>query len=180
MTRRLFAGAALAPLFASAAAPRVSRADLRSLEKNFDNRINQAVPEDPLDLLGNTRGIYLEGYGVVLSAEVGLVIAPAPTPFAPTQTREAKERLRQRKLARAPLLRKLMRDMLVTTATNLRGVPMNEQVVVGVTLFYQSWEDTSGLPGQILVQAQRKALADLEAGRVKPEALASIIQEQVL
>ncbi|MBM3734799.1 MAG: hypothetical protein FJW39_03360 [Acidobacteria bacterium] len=166
-----------AVLFAAPA--RIQRADLRILEQSFDRRINQAAVEDPFDLLGNTRAIYLEKFGVVLSSEVGLVVSPAPTPFAPTHTKEAKERLRQRKLAHLPLLRRLMRDMMVSSATNLKSMPLEEQVVVGVNLFYQSWEDTTGLPSQIVMQTQRKTLTDFEAGRIKAEALQAAIREQV-
>jgi hypothetical protein len=162
-----------------AAPPRISRAELKAAEQAFDRRVSQAAVDDPFDLLGTTRGVYLDKVGVVFSAEVGLVVSPAPTPFAPTLSREAKERLRQRKLARLPVLRGLMRDMMVSSATTLRTLPMEENVVLGVTLFYRSWEDTAGLPGQIVLQAQRRALVDFEAGRIKADALQAAIREQV-
>lgn len=178
MSRRwMLALASCAVLFA--AVPRVSRAELKALEQNFDRRISQAAADDPLDLLGNTRAVYLEKVGVVFSAEVGLVVSPAPTPFAPVQSPEVRERLRQRKLARLPMLRKMMRDMMVTSATGLKSMPMDEQVIVGVSLFYRPWEDVAGLPGQIVMQASRRTLADIESGRIKPEAATSAIQEQV-
>jgi len=72
-----------------------------------------------------------------------------------------------------------MRDMMVSSATNLKSMPLEEQVVVGVNLFYQSWEDTTGLPSQIVMQTQRKTLTDFEAGRIKAEALQAAIREQV-
>lgn len=162
-----------------AAPARIARADLKVVEQAFDRRINQAAMDDPFDLLGNTRGVYLDKFGVVFSAEVGLVVSPAPTPFAPTLGKDAKERLRQRKLARLPMLRGLMRDMLVSSGASLRGLPLEEQVVVGLNLFYRSWEDTTGLPGQIVIQAQRRVLVDFEAGRIKADALQAAIKEQV-
>lgn len=178
MRRRSILAIAFSALLA-AAAPRISRSELRVLEQNFDRRISQASADDPLDLLGNTRGVYLEKTGVVFSTEVGLVVSPAPTPFAPVQSPEVRERLRQRKLARLPMLRKMMRDMMITSATSLKSLPQDEQVVVGVSLFYRPWEDVTGLPGQIVMQATRKTLADIESGRIKPEAAAAAIQEQV-
>ncbi len=33
------------------------------------------------DLLGTTRGVYLEGYGVVFSAELDLIVTPNLNPF---------------------------------------------------------------------------------------------------
>ena len=41
----------------------------------------------------------------------------------------------------------------------------NEQIVFGVTLFYYNWEDTSGLPAQIVMQAERQKLLDAQLGR---------------
>ena len=129
MTRPwILALAGCAMLFA--AAPRVSRAELKALEQNFDRRISQASADDPLDLLGNTRAVYLEKTGVVFSTEVGLVVSPAMTPFQPVQTPEVKERLRQRKISRLPMLRKMMRDMMVTSAVSLKSMPADEQVVI--------------------------------------------------
>ena len=173
----ILAIASCAMLFA--AAPRISRTELKALELNFDRRISQASADDPLDLLGNTRGVYLEKTGVIFSTEVGLVVSPAPTPFQPTQSAEVRERLRQRKLSRLPMLRKMMRDMMVTSAIALRSMPPEEQVVVGVSLFYRPWEDVTGLPAQIFMQASRRTLTEIETGKIKPDAAASAMEEQV-
>jgi hypothetical protein len=37
-------------------------------------------------------------------------------------------------------------------------MPPGEQVVLAVSLFHYSWEDYSGLPGQIVMQAERQKL----------------------
>jgi hypothetical protein len=178
MSRRLILAVSSA-LALFAATPRISRADLRPLEQGFDQRINQAAVDDPLDLLGNTRAIYLGNVGVIFSTEVGLVVSPAITPFTPAPTPEVRERLRQRKIARLPMLRKIMRDMMIASALGLKSMPMEEQIVMGVSLFYRPWEDITGLPVQIVMQASRRTLADIEAGRIKPEASGAAIQEQV-
>jgi hypothetical protein len=170
---------ALIALAATAAAPRVSRADLLSVERSFNQSLMSFNAGDPIDLLGPTRGVYLEKYGVVFSAEVGLVVVPAATPFRPKPGKEELERLRQRKMARLPQFRQLMRDMLVNSGNALKTLPADEQVVVGVTFFAHSFEDTTGLPAQILMQAQRKTLVDFEAGRIGRNALQAAIQETV-
>ncbi len=160
----LLAGAALA---AATQKPLVSRAALAALEKNFDQRIYQRFGvDDPMDLLGTTRGVYLDGFGALFTAELSLVLAPTITPFRPTISKDQAARLRERKLARLPALKQTMLDMMVTSAANLKEVPLEEQIVVGVSLQYYSWEDTAGLPGQILMQAQRKTLVGFESGRL--------------
>jgi hypothetical protein len=38
----------------------------------------------------------------------------------------------------------------------LGSIPDTDQVVVGVRLLYQPWEDTSGMPTQIVLKGSRK------------------------
>lgn len=174
MKALFFAALALA----TAAAPRVPRSALLAMERGFDQRIQRVNIDDPLDLLGTTRGIYLEKYGAVFTCEVDLAVT-AITPFRPQLSAEEKERLRAKKAARLGMVRQLMRDMMVSSATSLKTVPENEQISVGVTFFYRTWELTNGLPSQLVMTAPRKALVDFEAGRMKADALNAVIQEQV-
>ena len=152
----------LALVAAPAERPRVVRESLAALERIFDSRIERQSIEDPFMLLGTTRGVYLEGYGAVLTAEVNLVSGPAITPFRPALSREEISRLHARKQQRLPELRRIRREMLMDAAGALEAVPAGEQIVLAVTLFYYSWEDRSGLPSQILMQAQRQQLLNLK------------------
>jgi hypothetical protein len=161
-----------------AAPVKVSRASLAALERRFDERIERFNIDDPFYLLGSARGVYLENYGVVFTAEVNLVMGPSVTPFRPRLNKDEIDRLRQRKLNRLDDLRKLMRDMMIHSAATLKEVPEAEQIVVGVNLFHHSWENTAGLPSQLVMQARRKDLAGFESGRVTAEALAAAIREQ--
>ncbi|MGB9605570.1 MAG: hypothetical protein ACP5U2_09645 [Bryobacteraceae bacterium] len=151
--------AALAP----ADRPRAIRAALSTLERVFDSRIERQAVEDPFMLLGTTRGVYLEGYGAVLTAEVNLVSSPAVTPFRPTLSKEEIARLNAKKQQRLALLRQMMREMLLDAAGSLEAMPAGEQVVLAVSLFYYSWEDRTGLPGQILMQASKQQLLAVRA-----------------
>lgn len=167
-----FLTAALA--FASAAQkPRLVRESLAALERILDSRIERHSIEDPFLLLGTTRGLYLEGYGAVLTVEVNLVSGPAITPFRPALSREEIARLHARKLQRLPMLRQIMREMLLDAAASLEAVPPEEQVVLAVSLFYYSWEDRAGLPSQILMQAQRQQLLKLRQ-RAVPESVITV------
>ena len=170
---------ALAALAATAAAPRVSRADLQTMERRLNQSLMSFSADDPIDLLGPMRGVYLEKYGAVFSAEIGLVVVPAATPFRPKPGKEEIARLRQRKLGRLAQVRQLMRDMLVNTGASLKNVPLEEQVVLGVTFFAHPFEDNAGVPAQLLMQVQRKTLVEYEAGRMNRAALQAAIQETV-
>lgn len=157
---------------------RVTRAAMAAMEKSIDQRLETQVVESPFLLLGMTRGIYLQGYGAVFTAEVNLASGPSVTPFRPKLTPEDIARLHQKKLERLPVLRKAMREMLVAAAGSLDTVAPEERLVVGVSLFNFSWENASGLPAQILMQAPRKTLLDFQTGRRNPSALESAVEVQ--
>ncbi len=138
--------------------PRIARASLASLEKGFDGRIARPGSPDPYDPLGNTRGVYLDGYGVVFTTELNLVYTPPMTPFRPALSKEDIENLYRKKQAKLAVLKQTMRDMLVSSASALDALPPGEQVVVAVTLFYYNWEQRGALPSQIVMQAPKSAL----------------------
>jgi hypothetical protein len=150
----------LAFFFAAQEAPpashaRVTRAALASVEKNFDGRFYTL---EAFDLLGATRGVYLEGYGAVFSTELNLIVSPNLSPFHQSFTKIEIARIHDRKVQRLPLLKQKMREMLMASAASLENLPPSEQVVLAVTLFHYSWEDYTGLPTQIVMQAERQKL----------------------
>ncbi len=71
------------------------------MEKSLDNRISRLWQDNPFLLLGPTRGVYLEGYGAVFTAEVNLVANPISLMQA-TLTKEDIAKHRQKKLERIP------------------------------------------------------------------------------
>jgi hypothetical protein len=156
--------------------PAVTRAALAAVESSFDGRIQRLGQAEPFDLLGNTRGVYLEGFGVVFSAELSLIVTPSISPFRPSISKELMEKIHQKKLDRVPVLKQAMRDMLVSSAASLGAIPSNEQIAVGVTLFYYSWEGRSGLPSQIIMQASKSSLLDAHLGKSTEAALAAAIR----
>ena len=137
--------------------PRVPRQTLSDLESRLDTELaSLGGVNDPVDLLGAARGIYLDGYGVVLTAEASLIVTPGLNPFKTEMTAPEKEKIRQRKLDRLPMLRQAMRDVWRDSASALTSVPDNQQVVIAVRLLYLSWEDTHGLPGEIVMKGDRR------------------------
>ncbi|MFN3322777.1 MAG: hypothetical protein ACK5AZ_04715 [Bryobacteraceae bacterium] len=165
----------LCAVLAAGERPKVARASVMAMEKSFDARLER-MTSDPYLLLGMSRGVYLDGFGVVFTAEVNLAIAPGAGPFRPAFTKEDIARLRQQKLERLPILRETMRKMLLDAAASLDGVPVTELVVVGVNIFRYSFEDPAGIPDQIVMQAPRQNLLELQSGRGDRAALESSIQ----
>jgi hypothetical protein len=164
LAKRILCGLGAALVLAAAVVP---YSEVRNAERAIDRRIEGHDVADPIDLLGFTRGVYLEGTGAVFTAEVNLVLGPVISPFRPDITKDDIAKLHERKRVRLPELRKVMTDALISTATTMKSVPPQEQVVFGVTMFYQPWEDAAGLPRQIVMQAKRQSLLDFEKGTLK-------------
>lgn len=146
---------------------RIPAAKIGELEKSFDSRLlTLADANEPLDLMGDTRGIQLDGYGLVFTSEVSLVVTPSINPFQKEIPPAVRQRVHQRRVERLPLLKAAMKEMLRNMATTAAQLPANEQLVLSVRLFYGAWEDTTGMPGQVVMRASR---ADAAAGKVETE-----------
>jgi hypothetical protein len=149
---------ALALPLGAAQPPDLKRAPLTPIERALDNCIGGTTADDPADILGSTRGLYLEGYGAVFTTEVSLVYTPGLSPFRQKVTADEVKRMHDRKQKRVPLLRQAMREMLMSAANALSSLPPREQIVVAVRFLYLPWEDTTGLPSQLVMQADRATL----------------------
>lgn len=136
--------------------PAVSLMSTSEVEKQLDKKISTVGGNQPVMLLGNARALYIDGFGVVVTQEISLVQTPYPNPFRPPITPQETTQTHQRKLDRLPLARQTIREMWTMAAMKLSSLPDNEQIVIAERLLYQSWEDTKGLPGVILVRATRK------------------------
>lgn len=153
---------------------RITRASMQVLERGSDSSLEGMLTDDPLRILGSTRAVYLDGYGVVFSAEIELAPGSTPNPFRMQFTKEDLARIKEKKKVRLSQLREHMRTLLVTYAT--LDVPLHENVALAVTIPYFRQEDSAGLPRQIVMSAPRKLLLDARAG--KPEGLASALKVQ--
>jgi hypothetical protein len=173
--KRILLAALILSLPLIAQKPRVKRASLEAVEKAFDQRV-ATISDDPFLMLGPTRGIYLEGYGAVFTAEINLVSGPTLNPFQPTIPPAQIEQVRSRKLQRLPILRERMRDLLLASASELGDVPPQEQLVLGVRLLYRSYENTGGMPSQIIMQGERASLIKA-ASKAVPVESALRVQE---
>lgn len=137
---------------------RIALGTFTTLERRFDDEFRKIGEADnPIEMLGASRGVHLDGYGVVFTTELSLVLAPGTSPFMPTIPKEVVARTRQRKLDRLPVLRQKIRELMRVAALTLIQIPDGQQLVIAVRLDYRQWEDTSGLPGQILMRASVKS-----------------------
>ena len=138
--------------------PVITRNMLIPVEKKIDQRF-ETLYDEPFLLLGMTRGLYLDKFGAVFSAELQLVSTPGLGTFGFTApTREMLVSTRAKKLQRLPVLKEAMKSQLVSAALALEKLPVDEKVIFGVSIFRRSWEDSTGLPAQIVMQAVRKDL----------------------
>jgi hypothetical protein len=171
----LAAGSFLPISSAASDTPRVGRAMLAASERSLDERVSRLWDDNPFVLLGPTRGIYLEGYGVVLTAEINLVTAPLLPVVNPLPGKEEVAKHRLKKIERLPELRRAMRQVLMDTAVALDSVPGEQQIVVVTFLSRYPWEDTSGVPVEVMMRAQRKKLLDVQhAGNTDSAAQSAI------
>jgi hypothetical protein len=156
MTVKLLAALVTSALIFASSLP--TRVSLTSTERAVDKRITAITPDESAYLLGPTRGVYLEGYGAVFTTELELVPNAAPNPFRPEYTKKEIARLKSTKQYRISILKKKMRDTLIAMAAPMEGVGTSESIVLAVTIPYFNWEDTAGMPRQIVMQAPKSAL----------------------
>jgi hypothetical protein len=150
---------------------KVNRAMIEAMEQSMDRKLTGIWPQDPVEVVAVSQGTYIRGYGAVFLGELNVAPATPVTPFHPTVNAGEVVRTHEKKLQRMAALRTAMRSMLVDSARSLDSVPPDEQVAVGLSLFYWTWENREGLPAQIVMHAPRKAL--LQAANAEQAPIAS-------
>jgi hypothetical protein len=137
------------------------------LERTFNYRIS-SLPDanEPMELMGDFRGVQLEDYGVLVTSEVSLVVTPGLMPGRPKMPPELVARVHKQRVDRLPLLKSAMKEMMRNMASAFSQVPASQQMVLVVRLWYAPWEDTGGMPAQVIMRADRASAA---AGKVETE-----------
>ena len=128
---------------------------LRAFEISVDEQIAGVNRQKPIDVVGGTRCIYLHGIGAILSTKVELMQTPTINPFQRQISNQEAVEVYRTKTANLGLLRQTMKNTMISAARDLEFVPQTEQIVFAVGLIYQPWEDTKGLPSQIIMRADR-------------------------
>jgi len=156
--------------------PVPSRDEIGAVERSMYDKLLKFHVEAPPDILGLPRGIYLDGYGAVFTAEFSPLMTPGISPFRPVMTKQDIARIRAAKEQRMPEVRVLMRQMMVDAAATLDRVPKNERIVVGFIMFYNKWEDRGAMPRSITMLADKSVLLEVAAGRAGMQTLDTAIQ----
>jgi hypothetical protein len=148
-------------------AARIPLDSIKELERTFNYRLSGlADVNEPMELMGDFRGVQLEEYGVVVTSEVSLVVTPGLMPGRPKIPPEMAARVRKQRVERLPLLKTAMKDMMRDMATTFNQIPPSQHMVLVVRLYYGTWEDTTGMPAQVVMRADRASAA---AGKVETE-----------
>ena len=164
--KRLLIGLAAFAALAMAGSPErphISRVEVANLEKIINTQLAGMFPDEPWLILGFTRGIYIDGVGVVFSADVNLATGPTVSPFNPSLPKEVVAAHHDKKVSRLPKLRDTMYAIVRSLTTFLPGMPADEQVVFAVTLYRYPWEIPNGIPTQIVMHVQRAKLLEAVA-----------------
>jgi len=144
---------------AAGEAPRVDRTQLEKVEKSLDATLLRFTPDNSHTLIGLTRGVYLEGVGAVFTAEVIVVNAPIGI-MHPLPSKEEIVMMRRKKIERIPLLKKVLKDALVSAAASLETIPPDEQVVIAVVFPRFQFEEAAGIAVQVTVQGPKRKLME--------------------
>jgi len=144
---------------AAGEAPRVDRAQMKKVEEGLDATLLKFTIDNSHTLIGLTRGVYLEGVGAVFTAEL-IVVNANVNIMKPLPTKEEVVQIRNKKLERLPILKRVLKDALVSAAASLATIPPDEQVVIAVIVPRFKFEDPTGLPSQVTVQASKRKLLE--------------------
>lgn len=153
----------------------VRRAVIHAAELSLKDRLVRIFPDTPASVTGDPRGVYIDGFGVVFTAEM-LPVFDGTSLMHSILRPEEKVQVLAKKKARIPELEKALRGALVDTAASLDPVPQDEQVVLEVVIDRFVWEDGSGYPAELMVQGQRRKLLELKRSNTTGAALDAAIK----
>src|SRR6476646_6955845 len=148
---------------------RITLAKVVNTQTLISTQLAAMYPEEPWFLIGPTRGLYLDGTGVIFSAEINLATGPSLSPFKQTITKEEIAHHRDKKETRLPILRQRMYTIVGSMASYMEMLPNNEEFVLAVTLLRYPWEEAAGMPSQIIMRAPRGKLVEAQRQNARPE-----------
>ena len=150
----------------------------REFMEATENDLRQDLVAHEFDVFGWPRGMYVAGVGVVFSTDLSLVYTAMPNPFQQTFSPAQRQSTHERKLKQVPILIEQMRRTVLKSAGSLDSLPMNENIIVGVSIGYQSWEDKADLPSQIVVQAQKQKVLQAKLNKASTDSIVSVQIQQ--
>ena len=139
--------------------------------------LGRVTAGDPWDLVGQARGTWLPGYGVIVTFELSLVNIMPPL-LSTTISKEEIKSDHDRTVAKLVVFKDTMRDLVVKAATSLTTLPPDQNITFEAYFFSFSFEDHSHLPRRLTMTATRQKLLDAVARKATPADLAALIEER--
>lgn len=141
-------------------------ADLRAELQTVERAIVSHFGALPMRMIGRVRGGHLEGYGAVFLFELNVVPMANVSPFRKPYSETERKNLNEKKRLKVEQLEEIGVGLLKDAAASLGTISPGENIALVIALFHFTWEDTTGLPSQLVLQAPRKILLDRVAGKV--------------
>jgi len=139
--------------------PHVTKAMLTAFEKQFVGSVLSATKDSAVTFVDPPRAYYVDNFGIMMASEISLVPGYGPTMFGPLNPEQIQ--LHHHKVTeRLPVLREQMKLALFEGATRFDALDDNDRLAVAVTVYHFAWENTTGIPSQIVMQGTRKALLE--------------------
>jgi hypothetical protein len=89
----------------------VTRPMLWAVERAYKGKLDTLfTPDELFGVIDSPHGVYVDGFGVVVTARVNLVEAPGLMPFRPALKPEELRSIRERKVQRVPVLEHAVRQ----------------------------------------------------------------------
>jgi hypothetical protein len=140
------------------------RDQIAAAEQVIDLRFQGVGSETVMTVIGNSRGAYIEGYGVVFNVQVNIAPVGNINPFRRSYSNEEIRQINIRKRQRLETLEQRTRELLVELSGSIAGLPVNEKIAIAVSLFHFAWEDLTALPKQMVMAAAKSILAEAKSG----------------
>jgi hypothetical protein len=140
------------------------RDQIAAAEQIVDQRFQGVGSETVMTVIGNSRGAYIEGYGVVFNVQVNIAPVGNINPFRRSYSNEEIRQINIRKRQRLETLEQRTRELLVELSDSIAGLPANEKIAIAVSLFHFAWEDLTALPKQMVMAAAKSILAEAKSG----------------
>ncbi len=145
----------------------VLKRQMQEFERVLNNALQQMFENRPFAVLQEPKSAYLPGFGLIVHAEVNLYPMRMVMPFSPAPYSETELKLeRTQKLQRLKQLQDRLRELLLAESASLGQVSAEENVAVIIHLYNP--RPYPEIPGQIVVQARRQALLELQGEGRKP------------
>jgi len=140
----------------------ITRVMMAAYEKQFAVSILSAGKDSAFTFVDPPRAYYVENFGILLASEISLVPGYGPTMFGGVS--EEQIQLHHHKVTeRLPVLREQMKLALFDGATRFGALDGDDRIAVAVTVYHFAWENTTGIPSQMVIQGTKKALLEARA-----------------